>query len=50
MVSTLAQQLCPMAAFALACGCTLLPCGAAADILGFRRANILGGLFQAAST
>jgi MFS family permease len=43
------QQLWPTAAFALACGCTLLPCGAAADIVGPRRVSLLGGLFQAAS-
>ncbi|KFZ18016.1 hypothetical protein V501_01403 [Pseudogymnoascus sp. VKM F-4519 (FW-2642)] len=43
-----ALQLWPTAAFALACGCALLPCGAAADILGCRRACLLGGLFQAA--
>ncbi|KAH8555221.1 major facilitator superfamily domain-containing protein [Umbelopsis sp. PMI_123] len=43
------QQLWPTAAFALACGCTLLPCGAAADILGCRRACLLGGLFQTVS-
>jgi MFS family permease len=42
-------QLWPAAAFALACGCTLLPCGAIADVLGCRRACLLGGLFQAAS-
>jgi MFS family permease len=44
-----AQQLWPTAAFALACGCTLLPCGAVADVLGSRRACLLGGLFQTAS-
>jgi MFS family permease len=43
-----ALQLWPSAAFALACGCTMLPCGAAADVLGCRRACLLGGLFQAA--
>ena len=43
-----ALQLWPTAAFALACGCTLLPCGAAADVLGCRRACLFGGLFQAA--
>ncbi|CAN6675092.1 low affinity ammonium transporter [Trichomonascus vanleenenianus] len=42
-------QLWPTAAFALACGCTLIPCGAAADVLGCRRVCLLGGLFQAAS-
>jgi len=42
-------QLWPAAAFALACGCTLLPCGAIADVLGCRRACLLGGFFQAAS-
>lgn len=41
-------QLWPAAAFALACGCTLLPCGAAADVLGCRRACLLGALLQAA--
>ncbi|KAJ5389317.1 uncharacterized protein N7496_000385 [Penicillium cataractarum] len=44
-----AQQLWPTAAFALACGCTLLPCGAVADILGSRRVSLLGGLLQTAS-
>ncbi|KAJ5606217.1 hypothetical protein N7510_008998 [Penicillium lagena] len=44
-----AQQLWPTAAFALACGCTLLPCGAVADVLGSRRACLLGGLLQTAS-
>lgn len=44
-----ALQLWPAAAFALVCGCTLLPCGAAADVLGCRRACLLGALFQAAS-
>lgn len=43
------QQLWPTAAFALACGCTLLPCGAVADILGCRRESLLGGLLQALS-
>ena len=42
-------QLWPAAAFALVCGCTLLPCGAIADVLGCRRACLLGGLFQATS-
>ncbi|KNG88528.1 hypothetical protein ANOM_002703 [Aspergillus nomiae NRRL 13137] len=44
-----ALQLRPTAAFALACGCMLLPCGAAADMLGCRRACLLGGLLQTAS-
>lgn len=44
-----AQQLWPTVAFALACGCKLLPCGAIADILGSRRASLLGGLLQTAS-
>ncbi|KAF9891685.1 hypothetical protein FE257_003697 [Aspergillus nanangensis] len=44
-----ALQLWPTAAFALACGCTLLLCGAAADVLGCRRVCLLGGLFQTAS-
>ena len=43
------QQLWPTAAFALACGCTLLPCGAAADIVGCRRTSLLGGLLQTAT-
>lgn len=42
-------QLWPASAFALASGCTLLPCGAAADVLGCRRACLLGALLQAAS-
>ncbi|KAB8224472.1 major facilitator superfamily domain-containing protein [Aspergillus novoparasiticus] len=42
-------QLWPTAAFALACGCVLLPSGAAADVLGCRRACLLGGLLQTAS-
>ncbi|KAL2670524.1 hypothetical protein Neosp_014312 [[Neocosmospora] mangrovei] len=41
-------QLWPASAFALACGCTLLPCGAAADVLGCRRACLFGALLQAA--
>lgn len=37
------QQLWPTAAFPLACGCTLLlPYGAVADIIGRRRASLLG--------
>ncbi|KAE8306386.1 major facilitator superfamily domain-containing protein [Aspergillus transmontanensis] len=44
-----ALQLWPTAAFPLACGCMLLPCGAAADVLGCRRACLLGGLLQTAS-
>ncbi|KAH6659144.1 major facilitator superfamily domain-containing protein [Truncatella angustata] len=43
-------QLWPAAAFALASGCTLLPCGAAADVLGCRRAVLFGALLQVAST
>ncbi|KAI9932561.1 hypothetical protein ASPWEDRAFT_192428 [Aspergillus wentii DTO 134E9] len=42
-------QLWPTATFALACGCTLLTCGVAADVLGCRRVYRLGGLFQIAS-
>lgn len=42
-------QLWPAAASALACGCTLLPCGAAADVLGCRRACLVGALVQFAS-
>ncbi|PLB46299.1 MFS general substrate transporter [Aspergillus steynii IBT 23096] len=42
-------QLWPTAAFSLACGCTLLPCGAIADVLGCRRICLLGALLQAAS-
>lgn len=41
-------QLWPQSAFALACGCALLPCGAAADVLGCRRACLLGALLQSA--
>ncbi|KJK66626.1 Major Facilitator Superfamily protein [Aspergillus parasiticus SU-1] len=44
-----ALQLWPTAAFPLACGCMLLPCGAAADVLGCRRACLFGGLLQTAS-
>ncbi|OJJ98383.1 hypothetical protein ASPACDRAFT_1857673 [Aspergillus aculeatus ATCC 16872] len=44
-----ALQLWPTSAFALAYGCTLLPFGAATDILGCRRACLLGGLIQTAS-
>ncbi|KAK6815239.1 hypothetical protein RU639_008582 [Aspergillus parasiticus] len=44
-----ALQLWPTAAFPLACGCMLLPCGAAADVLGCQRACLLGGLLQTAS-
>ncbi|KAB8263677.1 hypothetical protein BDV32DRAFT_161815 [Aspergillus pseudonomiae] len=46
---TVCIPLWPTAAFALACGCVLLPCGAAADVLGCRRACLLGGLLQTAS-
>ncbi|KAK9239891.1 major facilitator superfamily domain-containing protein [Lipomyces kononenkoae] len=42
-------QLWPASAFALACGCLLLPCGAVADVLGCRRSCLLGGLLQTAS-
>ncbi|KAH7009486.1 major facilitator superfamily domain-containing protein [Ilyonectria destructans] len=45
-----ALQLWPASIFALTCGCTLLPCGAAADVLGCRRTYLLGSLLQAAST
>ena len=44
-----AQQLWPAAAYALVCGCTLLPCGAAADVLGCRRVCLFGALLQSAS-
>ncbi|KAG2171252.1 hypothetical protein INT43_004106 [Umbelopsis isabellina] len=44
-----ALQLWPTATFALACGCTLLPSGAAVDVLGCRRACLFGGLLQAVS-
>jgi MFS family permease len=43
-------QLWPMAAFGVACGCALLPCGAVADILGCRKMCLLGGFLQACST
>ncbi|CAG9982599.1 unnamed protein product [Clonostachys byssicola] len=46
----LALQLWPVSIFALTCGCTLLPCGAAADVLGCRRTYLLGSLLQAATT
>ncbi|CAG7960897.1 unnamed protein product [Penicillium olsonii] len=42
-------QLWPASAFALACGCLLLPCGAVADVLGCRRSCLLGGLLQTVS-
>lgn len=42
-------QLWPASAFALACGCTLLPCATAADLLGHRRVCLLGALLQAGS-
>ncbi|OQE25600.1 hypothetical protein PENSTE_c006G09886 [Penicillium steckii] len=42
-------QLWPASAFALACGCLLLPCDAVADILGCRRSCLLGGLLQTTS-
>lgn len=43
-------QLWPMAAFGVACGCALLPCGAVADGLGCRRMCLLGGFLQACCT
>lgn len=43
-------QLWPMAAYAMACGCALMPCGVVADVLGCRRACLLGGLLQTAAT
>jgi MFS family permease len=42
-------QLWPASAFALACGCTLLLCAAAADILGCRRFCLVGALLQTLS-
>lgn len=42
-------QLWPASAFALACGCTLLLCAAAADVLGCRRVCLVGALLQSAS-
>lgn len=42
-------QLWPASAFALACGCTLLLCATAADLLGCRRVCLLGALLQAGS-
>lgn len=42
-------QLWPAAAFALAAGCTLLPCGTVADILGCRIICLTGALLQTAS-
>ncbi|KAM5342138.1 hypothetical protein ACJ41O_015169 [Fusarium nematophilum] len=42
-------ELWPASAFALACGCTLLLCATAADLLGCRRVCLAGGLLQAAS-
>jgi len=39
-------QLWPASAFALACGCLLLPCGAVADILGCRRFCFFGGFYS----
>ncbi|VUC25590.1 unnamed protein product [Clonostachys rosea] len=47
---SLALQLWPVSIFALTCGCTLLPSGAAADVLGCRRTYLLGSLLQAATT
>ncbi|KAK6444890.1 hypothetical protein FP744_10001138 [Trichoderma asperellum] len=42
-------QLWPASAFALACGCTLLLCAAAADVLGCRRVCLVGALLQSSS-
>ncbi|KAJ5726895.1 MFS general substrate transporter [Penicillium malachiteum] len=42
-------QLWPASAFALACGCLLLPCGTVADVLGCRRSCLFGGLIQTSS-
>ncbi|KAH8745569.1 major facilitator superfamily domain-containing protein [Diaporthe sp. PMI_573] len=42
-------QLWPASAFALACGCTLLLCATAADLLGCRRVCLLGATLQAGS-
>lgn len=42
-------QLWPASAFVLACGCTLLLCATAADLLGCRRVCLLGALLQAGS-
>lgn len=42
-------QLWPASAFALACGCTLLLCATAADLVGCRRVCLLGALLQAGS-
>lgn len=42
-------QLWPTSAFALACGCTLLLCATAADLLGCRRVCLVGALLQAGS-
>lgn len=44
-----ALQLWPASGYALACGCTLLLCAAAADLLGCRRVCLLGTLVQACS-
>ncbi|RAL10797.1 MFS general substrate transporter [Aspergillus homomorphus CBS 101889] len=43
------KQLWPTSALSLACGCTLIPFGAAVEILGYRRASLFGGFLQAAS-
>ena len=43
------KQLWPTSSLSLACGCTLIPFGAAVDILGYRRASLFGGFLQAAS-
>ncbi|KAL7941400.1 MFS general substrate transporter [Trichoderma barbatum] len=42
-------QLWPASAFALACGCTLLLCASAADVVGCRRVCLVGALLQSAS-
>ncbi|EHK26805.1 uncharacterized protein TRIVIDRAFT_125544, partial [Trichoderma virens Gv29-8] len=42
-------QLWPASAFALACGCTLLLCASAADVIGCRRVCLVGALLQSAS-
>lgn len=42
-------QLWPASAFALSCGCTLILCGAIADVIGCRRMLLAGALLQSAS-
>lgn len=42
-------QLWPASAFALACGCTLLLCAAAADVIGCSRFILVGALLQSGS-